>query len=131
MRQQAVAAMFCWIPLLWCVLTCLQLCVLGEGAVASGGSRALMQLARQGDQLAAAGRQAEAVVKYRAALRPGEMQHSEIAAYNLGLALADLRRHREAASAFDHTLRTLQAAPASQQQPERLAAVRKLCTSNS
>jgi hypothetical protein len=89
------------------------------------GSRALELLVRGCGRLADAGRHDEAVVKYRAALSSstsGQMRHAEVATYNLGLSLADLGRHAEAAGAFDDALTALQAQPPARRHPERIAA---------
>lgn len=88
----------------------------------SGGGP-LMELARAADRLAEAGRHAEAVGKYRAALGSGTMQHAEVAAFNLGLSLVELRRHTEAAAAFEDTIEALRALPARRQQSHRTASV--------
>jgi tetratricopeptide (TPR) repeat protein len=75
------------------------------------GGGPLMELARAADQLAEAGRHADAVGKYRAALGSGLVEHAEVVAFNLGLSLVELRRHSEAAAAFESTLEALRVLP--------------------
>ena len=103
-------------------LALLALLALAAPRPASGGGP-LLALARAADRLAETGRHAEAVGKYRAALGAGTMQHAEVAAFNLGLSLVELRRHAEAAAAFEGTLEALRALPARHREPSRIASV--------
>lgn len=89
----------------------------------SGGP--LLELARAADRLAEVGRHAEAVGKYRAALGSGAVDHAEIVSFNLGLSLVELRRHTEAAAAFESTLEALRVLPEGHRHrhPRRAASV--------
>ena len=105
-------------------LMILLLALLAAPRPASGGGP-LMELARAADRLAEVGRHAEAVGKYRAALGSGALDHAEIAAFNLGLSLVELRHHTEAAAAFESTLAALRALPEGHRHrhPRRVASV--------